>query len=322
MDTLYNKQQLLSIILASYFSEERIRLAYDKLKKILDQENIPFEFIVIDDGSTDRSFQFAEELAANEENVSAYQLSKNYTSNYVWFAGLSVCKGDCALAIPDDEQQPYQTIVQMYRLWQQGHQLIIPNRIIRDDPWSSRIFSIAYYRIINALSEITYPEGGADVAFLDREIIDLLNTRIHPINTAVVPEVLRMGFSPFYLPYERPIGLNKGKSRWTFKKKIRLAKDVFFSSSVFPIKFITNLGVGIALLSIMIMVFYGYIAIFGNRQFWGVTVPGWTSIILCITFFGGLMLASLGVIAEYIWRIYEEVKNRPGYIIKKKKHES
>jgi dolichol-phosphate mannosyltransferase len=313
------QNKLLSIILLSYYSGDRIGIAYHNVKDILIKEHIPFEFIIIDDGSGDQSFQMAKELEIKESNVCAYQLSRNYTSNYAWFAGLSVCKGACAIAIPDDEQQPYQTIVEMYRLWEQGHQVIIPNRITRDDPWNSRIFSIVYYKIINALSDITYPEGGADLAFIDREVIDMLNDRIHPINTAVVPEILRMGFTPIYLPYARPIGLNKGKSRWTFKKKLRLAKDVFFSSSSFPIKFITNLGFWTAFLSVIIMIFYAYIAIFGNRQFWGVTVPGWISIILFITFFCGLILLSLGVIAEYIWRIYEEVKARPGYIIKKNK---
>jgi dolichol-phosphate mannosyltransferase len=313
------QDKLLSVILLSYYSGERIHAAYCEVKDILKNEHIPFEFIIIDDGSTDCSFLIAKELEIKESNVSAYQLSRNYTANYAWFAGLSVSKGVCAIVIPDDEQQPYQTIVEMYRLWEQGHQVIIPNRITRDDPWSSRIFSITYYKIINALSEITYLKGGADSAFIDREIIDILNDRIHPINTAVVPEILRLGFTPVYLPYARPIGLNKGKSRWTFKKKLRLAKDVFFSSSSFPIKFITNLGFWTALLSVVIMIFYGYIAIFGNRQFWGMTVPGWTSIILFITFFGGLILLALGIIAEYIWRIYEEVKARPGYIIKKNK---
>lgn len=312
------QDKILSIILLSYYSGERIRSSYNKLKELLDRESIPFEFIVMDDGSTDDSYAIAEELEQTEPNVLAYQLSKNYTSNYSWFAGLSVCKGACAIALPDDEQQPYQTVVNMYRLWEQGHQIIIPNRLMRDDPWSSRIFSVAYYKIINTLSEITYPEGGADLAFIDREVIDILNSRIHPINTAVVPEIFRLGYSPFYLSYERPLGLNEGKSRWTFKKKMRLAKDVFFSSSSFPIKFITNLGFWTATLSMLIMIFYGYVAIFGNRQFWGVTVPGWISIILFITFFGGLILLSLGIIAEYIWRIYEEVKSRPGYIIKKK----
>lgn len=308
----------LSIILLSYYSGERIRSSYNNLKVLLDKESIPFEFIIMDDGSTDDSFVIAKHMEQTELNVSAYQLSRNFTSNYSWFAGLSVCKGACAIALPDDEQQPYQTVVNMYRLWEQGSKVIIPNRTTRNDPWSSRVFSIAYYKIINAISEITYPEGGADLAFIDREVIDLLNTRIHPINTAVVPEIFRLGYSPIYLSFERPLGLNEGKSRWTFKKKIRLAKDVFFSSSSFPIKFITHLGFWTAVLSIMIMIFYVYIALLGNRQFWGITVPGWVSIILFITFFGGLILLSLGIIAEYIWRIYEEVKGRPGYIIKSK----
>ncbi|GHT39071.1 glycosyl transferase [Bacteroidia bacterium] len=312
------QEKLLSVILLSYYSDERIAASYYKLKALLDRENIPFEFIVVDDGSEDSSFQKAEELEATESNVFAYQLSRNYTANYAWFAGLSVCKGACAIALPDDEQQPYQTVAEMYRLWEQGHQVIIPHRISREDPWSSRAFSILYYKIINALSDITYPEGGADLAFLDREVIDLLNERIHPINTAVVPEILRLGFSPVYLPYARPLGLNKGKSRWTWKKKVRLAKDVFISSSSFPIRFITNLGLSITTLSVIIMIFYVYINTWGNRQFWGMTVPGWTSTILLISFFGGLILLSLGIIAEYIWRIYEEVKARPGYIIRKR----
>jgi dolichol-phosphate mannosyltransferase len=314
-----DQNKLLSVILLSYHSGERINNVYQKVSAVLTKEHIPFELIIVDDGSTDRSFQIAETLEQQESNVYAYQLSRNYTANYAGFAGLSVCNGACAIHIPDDEQQPYQTLVDMYRLWEQGEKIIIPNRVLRDDPWSSRGFSIAFYKVINAFSDITFPEGGADLAFIDREIIDLLNNRIHPINTAFVPEVLRLGYSPAYLPYVRPIGLNKGNSRWTFKKKMRLAKDIFFSSSSFPIKFITRLGLWTALLSFIILVYYGYIAIFGNRQFWGITVPGWVSIILFITFFCGLILLSLGIIAEYIWRIYEEVKARPGYIIKKKK---
>lgn len=315
MGTENNK--LLSIILLSYFSKERIISCYNDVSAILAQENIPFEFIIMDDGSTDTSFDIALDLEKQYNNVFAYQLSRNYTSNYSWFAGLSVSKGSCAFAIPDDEQQPYQTIVDMYRLWEKGHKVIIPNRIKRDDPFFSRIFSTSYYKIINALSEITYPEGGADLAFIDREVIDILNQQIHPINTAVVPEIFRIGFSPVYLPYERPLGLNEGKSRWSFKKKVRLAKDVFFSASTFPIRFISGMGLFFSIISIIGIIFYTYIRLFGNPNFWGLPI-GWTSIMILIMFFGGIILFSLGIIAEYIWRIYEEVKNRPGYIIKKK----
>lgn len=316
METSTHK--LLSVILLSYYSKERINKCYQDVNSLLSKEHIPFEFIIMDDGSTDESFAIALELEKTHKNVFAYQLSRNYTSNYSWLAGLSVCNGGCALAIPDDEQQPYQSIVEMYRLWEQGHKVIIPNRITRDDPFFTSFFSVCYYKIINALSEITYPQGGADLAFIDREIIDILNSRIHPINTAVVPEIFRLGFSPVYFPYERPLGLNEGNSRWSFKKKLRLAKDVFLSSSTFPIKFISGLGMFFCLISIIGIIFYTYIRTFGNANFWGASMPGWTSIIILIMFFGGIILFSLGIIAEYIWRIYEEVKNRPGYIIKKK----
>src|SRR5690606_24795565 len=116
--------------------------------------------------------------------------------------------------------------------------------------------------------------------------------------------------------YERPKG-NNTKSRWSFKKKFKLAMDTFFSSSSFPIKFITYSGVFFSIFSFCLIIVYTYIGLFGNNKFWGIKVPGWTSTIVFISFFSGLILFSLGVIAEYIWRIYEEVKNRPGYIIKK-----
>lgn len=319
MNSINMKQsKLLSVILLSYYSGERIRVAYDKIKSLLDSEKIPFEFIIIDDGSRDDSYVIALELEKKEFNVRAYQLSRNYTSNYSWFAGLSVAHGACAFAIVDDEQQPYSTLIDMYHMWENGAKVIIPNRVSRDDPWRYKIFSILYYRIINMLSDITYPEGGADLAFLDREVVDIIVERIHPINMAIIPEVLRLGFDPQYLPYKRPIGLNGAKSRWTFKKKVKLAKDVFFSASTFPIQLISWLGVIFSLIAFVGGLFYMYIRLFGNLDFWGELLPGWTFLVVLIMFLGGIQLFCLGMIAQYIWRIFEEVKARPGFIIKKK----
>ena len=308
---------MLSIILLSYYSKERIRKSYLAIKQLLESENIQFEFIVIDDGSKDESFIMALELEKKYENVRAYQLSKNYGSMYSIFAGLSVSKGACVLPIVDDEQQPYPTIVQMYRLWEKGEKIIIPNRESRDDSKMSKFMSDTFYKVMNGISDIEYPKGGADMAFLDREVVDIINSRIHPRNTMFMAEVLNLGFSPYFLPYERPIGLNKGKSRWTFKKKMRAALDSIFSNSTFPLRLISYLGLIISILSFIAIIFYLYVAIWGNKDFWGVTVPGWTSIILLMFLLGGLVLLCLGVISEYLWRIYDEVKDRPGYIIKK-----
>lgn len=307
---------MLSLILLSYYSGNRIVKAYHMLAEILGNEQIPFELIVIDDGSDDNSYEMAVELEKMYSNVKAYQLSKNYTSHYAIFAGLSVCNGQCAMPIPDDEQQPYQSIVDIYRLWQKGSKVIIPYRIKRSDSFFNRMFANIYYKTINLLSDIKFPRGGADLFFIDRELIDIINSRIHAINTSSIIEVLRLGYSPQYFAFERAKGTN-AKSRWTLKKKLRLFMDTFFSSSTWPVKVITIMGLFFSLFALSIIVFYIYIRYIGNPDFWGAIMPGWTSTVVIISFFSGLILFSLGIIAEYIWRIYEEVKNRPGYIIKK-----
>ena len=317
-----NQDKMLSITFGSYYSGDRAFKCYEKLGKLLDQEKIPFELIIIDDGSKDDSYAYALKLEREHDNVRAYRLSRNYGSFYSGFAGLSLCRGACVVPICDDEQQPYHTIVDMYRLWEKGHKVIIPYRKSRGDSKIGKFFSNAFYWIMNHLSEVQYPPGGADTFFIDREVVDIINSRIHPCNTTTVAEVLRLGFDPYFYEYERPIGLNKGKSRWTLRKKVRLALDNFFSSSTFPIKLISAMGFISFGFSLLMGMFYVYLFLFGNRTFWGRPVPGWTSLVVLIFAFGGLILLSLSMIAEYIWRIYEEVKARPGYIIRSKEGES
>lgn len=318
------ESKLLSVILLSYYSKERINSCYSRLTEVLGAAAIPFELIVMDDGSEDNSYKIALELERQHANVHAYQLSRNYTSHYSIFAGLSVCKGACAIPIPDDEQMPYSMLVDMYRLWERGEKIIIPHRVTRDDPPVSKFFSRSFYNIMNALSDVKFPEGGADICFIDREIIDILNERIHPINTSSISEILRLGFSPHFLPIDRPKSSNS-KSRWTFKKKWRLAKDFFFSSSSFPIRFITNCGLFFALLALLMVICFIVIKLMSMEHtfpLFNANVQGWTSLIIAITFFSGLILFSLGILSEYVFRIYEEVKARPGYIIRKKDEQS
>ena len=309
----------LSFILLSYNSGNRLRIAFDRIRSVFDAEEIPFELVIMDDGSKDDSPKIAQQLEQMDERIKAYQLSRNYTSHYSAFAGLSVCTGDCAVLIPDDEQLPYADIIKMYRLWEKGNKVVIPYREVREESWLKSNTSHFFYKLMNRFSEIQFPPGGADSFLIDREVIDILNERIHPIRTTTITEILRLGFDPNFYPYTRPLGNNE-KSRWNFRKKYLLAKDFFFSSSTFPIKLITYIGVFFSLLSVAIIVFYSYLKFFGNEEYWKTNaVPGWVSTIVIISFFSGLILFSLGIIAEYIWRIYEEVKSRPGFIIKKSK---
>ena len=311
-----NKNKLLSIILLSYYSSDRIINCYEKTKEVMDNEKIPFEFIIIDDGSKDNSYYIALDLEKKHKNVKAFQLSKNYTAHYALFAGINVCTGSCAVPMPDDFQQPLHTYVEMYRQWEKGNKLVIPYRVSRNDGFIKDIFSKTYYKIMNSLTEVKFPSGGCDVFLIDRELIDILDSKISHINTSSTIEVLRLGFDPVFIPFHRP-SINS-KSRWTFKKKMKQAADTFFTSSNFPIKLIIYLGFLTSLFSLILIITTILFKLLGEKNLGGFSVPGWTTTVIFISFFSGLILFSLGIIAEYIWRIYEEVKNRPGYIIKNK----
>lgn len=317
--SINNNNSMLSVILLSYYSSDRIVKVHSELSKLLGLNNIPFELIIIDDGSGDNSYEIALNLEKENSNVRVFQLSKNYTSFYAIYAGLSVCMGDCAIPVPDDEQLPYQTLVEMYRLWQEGKKIIIPHRANRKDGVFNNLFANSYYRIINVLSDVKFPTGGTDTFFIDREVIDIINTKIHPVNTSIMAEVIRLGFNPVFYPYERGHGINT-KTRWTKRKRIKLIKDTLFSNSAFPIRLITRTGLCFTVISFAIIVYYCF-NIISDKSIWFDRLPQWTATTVVISFFSGLILFSLGIIAEYIWRIYEEVKNRPGFIIKKKDSE-
>lgn len=303
---------MLSIILLSYQSAQRIEKFFDTLDKRMLEEKIEFECIIMDDASTDSSHDIALEIEKKFKNVRAFQLSRNFTSHYSIFAGFSKVRGNCAVAMPDDFQLPLDTVVEMYRIWEKGKKVVIPHRDDRDDPIISQFFSFLYYSLMNKLSEVKFPKGGADIFLADKEIIDIFNKHIHPKNTSTIIEVLRLGFDPVYVPFVRPSG-NNSKSRWTFRKKMRLAMDTFFSSSSFPIKFISGLGISSFVLTVLLITYYITAKITGIIE-----IPGWTLLIITFTFFSGLILLSLGIIAEYVWRIFDEVKSRPGFIIKEK----
>jgi len=308
-----------SIILLSYFSEGRIESVYKDVDKRLKEEGIDYEFIIIDDGSTDNSFQVAAKLAEEHNNVRAYQLSRNYTAHYAKFAGFSLAKGDIVTSMPDDWQTPMDVYIKMYREWQNGTQVIIPYRNKRNDGFFTEFFARTYYWIMNHLSDVSLPPLGADIFAVDRELVDIINERIHPINTSSLIEVLRLGFDPVYIPYERPQNIYC-KSRWTFKKKYRLFKDTFYASSNFPIKLISWMGLLSFMLSVIVIIVSIILKLAGQEKLGGFKIPGWTTTLIIISFFCGLILLSISIIAEYLLRVFDEVKNRPGYIIKNNKY--
>lgn len=309
-------QGKLSIILLAYQSEKRLEKAVTDIDTSLSAAGIPHEIVIIDDGSTDRSYAKALELAQRMENISAYRLSRNYTSPMAQFAGLEMCTGQCACPMPDDGQRPIAHIIDMYRLWEKGHKIILGYREGRNDGRLNDFFSNGYYSFMNRFSEITFPPGGSDGYLIDREIIDVLNTRISKRNTTPVIELLKLGYGTVFVPYQRP--QRAGKSRWTLRKKINLALNTFFASSIFPLRMITWLGLIIFCFSLLAILVIIAAKIFSDNTLFGFPIQGWTTLVVLMTMFNGILMLSIGVVSEYLWRIYEEVKQRPPYIIRDK----
>ena len=307
--------KMLSIVVLSYHSAERLPNTCAEIEKRFEKEKIPIEIIIVDDGSTDNSFEVALNLANNNPKIRAFQLNKNSTSPYAQFAGFKMSKGACAFPVPDDLQRPLDLVVDCYRAWEKGAKIAIGYRTKRDDGFISDFFSNLYYRLMNRYSNVNFPPGGADGFLADREVLDILNNDIKHINTSPIIEILKLGFDPVYIPYERPSA--KSKSRWTWKKKMRLATDTFFTSSVFPLKMITWIGFTTFIISLVIILAIVLAKLFSNNTLFGFPVQGWATLMIIVTMFNGLVLFCLGIVAEYIWRIHDEVKGKPGYFIRK-----
>lgn len=311
------EQNKLSIILLSYQSESRLEKAVDSIDSSLSSAGIPHEIIIIDDGSTDRSFSIAKDLEASMGNVFAYQLTRNFTSPMAQFAGLELCTGQCASPMPDDGQRPIGHIIEMYKAWEEGNKIIIGYRAERRDGRTSDFLSNAYYAFMNKFSNIKFPPGGSDGYLIDREIIDVLNSRISKRNTTPVIELLKLGYNAVFIPYNRP--QSSSKSRWTLQKKINLALNTFFSTSIVPLRMITWLGLIVFCLSSVAIIFIIIGKLFSDNTLFGFPIQGWTTLVVLITMFNGILMLCIGLVSEYMWRIYDEVKQRPPYLIRNRK---
>lgn len=305
----------LSVILLAYQSEGKIKEACFALTSAFEKENIHYEIIIVDDGSKDGTVSEALKIQQENGNIKCISLSKNYTSPYAQFAGLSVCKGRCVAPMPDDFQRPIAHLIAMYRMWQNGAKVVISHRLSRSDGFWNDLGSKLYYQIMNTFSTVQFPKGGTDGYLIDREIIDLINGLQGKRNTTPVIEILHLGFDPIWLGYERP-KTKSGSSRWTFKKKWKLAMDTFFSGSNMPLRMITVLGFVVFLLSLIIIVAIVFSKLFSDNTLFGLPIRGWSTLVVLVAFFNGMLMLSLGIVAEYLWRMYEEVKGRPPFIIK------
>lgn len=304
----------ISVIVPMYFEEAVVSECYKRLKEVLTNLNdYNYEIIFVDDGSRDQTLSILEKIAMVDKNIKVISLSRNFGHQAAVQAGLKLSSGDAVIIIDADLQDPPELIPQMISLWENGNDVIYAKRKSREGETKFKLFSAKmFYNILNDLSDVSIPKDTGDFRLADRKVVDVINS-LPEHNKFFRGLFSWVGFKQAPIEYERKERF-AGETKYPLNKMIKLAKDGIFSFSTKPLKFVTKLGIVSIFISILILIYSILSFIFD----WNNLTAGWTSIMVTVTFFAGVQLISLGMISEYIGRIYDESKNRPSYIINKK----
>lgn len=299
----------LSIVIPVYYNQDNLRPLYDDIKnKIIDVIDYDYELVMVNDGSRDRSYEVMKELAEQDRNIKIISLSRNFGSHSATLCGLVSCSGDCAVIKAADLQEPTEMILKMVESWKRGNNVVLAVREGREEKKSQIFFSNLYYWMVRKTSFPNMPKMGFDIYLIDRKVIDVLSM-LDEKNSALTGQILWSGFKTDTIYYTR-LARQIGKSRWTLKKKIRLVTDTLFGFSTIPIKIVSIVGI-FAFLGSMI---WGAILVV-SKILNLIPVSGWTTLIVFNLFSFGVIMFSLGILGEYLWRTFDATRNRPPYII-------
>jgi len=303
----------ISFIIPCYFNGANIPGTMSEVVKIklLINEEVDFEYILVDDGSKDNTL---EELIKFKnqypEQTTVIKLSGNFGAYNAAQAGLNYATGDCNVILAADMQDPPELIPKMFDYWKGGIKLVIANRTDRQDPWLQKLFSNTYHFLIKKLALPNVPDGGFDLVLFDRQLRDNL-VMINEKNTNISYLLTWLKYDMVCIPYVRQ-KRDKGISRWTLQKKMKLFIDSFVSFSFFPVRIITVLGfiLGFFALGYTILIL---IAKYNDN----VPVEGWSSLMVVLLLVSCFQMISMGILGEYVWRAMDAARNRPSYIVDK-----
>ncbi len=299
--------ELLSIIIPSYNEEENIPRTAETLSAILEEEGIPYELVFVDDGSRDGTYARIRQAAEANPRVQGLRFSRNFGKEASIFAGLNAARGACCVVIDCDLQHPPEVIPQMYRLWQDGYEVVEGVKSSRGrESLAYRLSAGLFYKLISRFAKIDMASS-SDFKLLDRKVVDVL-VSLPERKTFFRALSFWAGFRSTKVEFtvaERVCG----KSKWSFSSLLRYATSNITSFTAVPLQLVTILGVVLIAASVIL----GIQTLV--RYFTGRAIEGFTTVILLLLIIGGCIMLSLGIIGHYIAKIYEEVKGRPKYIV-------
>jgi glycosyltransferase involved in cell wall biosynthesis len=300
--------KLISVVIPMYFEEENVMDCYTRLGYVL--KNREYELIFVNDGSTDRTLPLLEELAEKDKRVKVISFSRNFGHQMAVSAGIEHARGDGVVLIDADLQDPPEVILEMIAKWEEGYDVVYGKRAKREGESAfKKVTAKLFYRFLDKMSDVKIPRDTGDFRLMDRKVVNAL-LAMPEKNRFIRGMVSWIGFRQTAVTYVRNPRL-KGETKYPLKKMLKFAMDAIVGFSSKPLRMITWLGV------LTLIVGFGLLVYTIVSKILGGTEAGWASIMVAIVFFSGVQLISLGIVGEYLARIYEEAKNRPMYIIEK-----
>jgi polyisoprenyl-phosphate glycosyltransferase len=300
----------LSVLTAFFNEAPNLPRLRERLEAVLARLDIEPEIVLIDDHSTDGSAEIAREWIKSDGRAVYIRLSRNCGSHAAYSAGLTKCSGECAVLLAADLQDPPETIPQLLSKWREGYQVVWAVREGRaGESRSTKFFAHLYYRLMRRLGLSDMPESGADFLLVDRKVIDAYND-IPEKNTSFLAMILWLGFRQTSIGYVKQARV-AGRSKWTLRNKVKLVADSVVSFSYAPIRLMSWLGFALALCGFL----YAAVVIIGWLAGYIVAGTGFAAEMTVLLIGQGAILMSLGIIGEYLWRTFDEVRGRPRYIL-------
>ena len=305
----------LSIVVPVYYNADSLEDMYIDLKdKVLTKLECEYELIFVNDGSGDESYQIMKKLKEQDENIRNFSLSRNFGSHAAILCGLEHMTGDCAVVKAADMQEPSELILDMLESWKRGNNVVLAVRQERNESFKQKYFANLYYTLVRKMALSNMPEAGFDIYLVDKKVVNVLSA-LDEKNSSLACQILWSGFKTDMVPYVR-LARQVGKSRWTLAKKLRLVMDTLFSFSTVPIKAVTTIGIfsfcGAIIWAIAEVVF---------KLMGMIDVSGWTTLFIFNLFSFGVIMLTLGILGEYLWRTFDASRNRPPYIVEEKDKE-
>lgn len=305
------KHPLVSIIIPVFMNESSLHTLYVQIKHAIHDERYvyKFELIFIDDGSTDNSYDELKKLQRIDAQVRIFRFTKNFGQPQAIKAGMQQAKGECVINMSADLQDPPTLIQSMLAKWKKGYKIVICQRAERDDGILTNITSGIFYTIMNKIIP-GIPKNGFDYFLLDISVIQILRSYMTR-HSFIQGEILLTGYTPYYIPYKR-LKRIYGKSQWTIGKKVKYFIDGIITLSYVPIRFVSFCGILFSFIGFCYASVIVALRLYNKTPF-----PGYAPIMIVLLFATGIIMITTGIIGEYIWRIYDMLKNKPDFIIKK-----